>query len=144
MKRREFTNLLGLGLLCSSLPVVIAACQSDSASTAGSGNGADNGFVALAPVAELDAQGVLANSNFQGKNLAVIRDPNAPNTLIAVSAVCTHAGCTVSWNRAQKLFACPCHGSNFNPDGTVNSGPTREPLATYEAKVEGDQVLVKV
>ncbi|MFQ4137138.1 ubiquinol-cytochrome c reductase iron-sulfur subunit [Nodosilinea sp. PGN35] len=143
MKRREFSNLLGLGLLATSLPVAIAACQSDSAPTADSG-GADDGFVALGTVAELDAQGALANSNVQGKNLAVIRDPGAPESVIAVSALCTHAGCTVVWNGEQSLFACPCHGSNFNPDGSVNSGPTREPLATFEAKVEGDQVLVKV
>ncbi|MBD2114764.1 MULTISPECIES: ubiquinol-cytochrome c reductase iron-sulfur subunit [Cyanophyceae] len=142
MKRREFNNLLALGLLASSLPVAIAACQSDSTSEAGSG--ADGEFVPLGAVADLDAQGSLANENFQGKNLAVIRDPNAPDALIAVSAVCTHAGCTVAWNSEQKLFACPCHASNFNTDGTVDSGPAREPLETFEAKVEGDQVLVKV
>lgn len=142
MKRRKFNNLLALGLLASSLPVAIAACQSDSTSDAGSG--AEGEFVPLGTVADLNAQGSLANENFQGKNLAVIRDPNAPDTLIAVSAVCTHAGCTVAWNGEQSLFACPCHGSNFNPDGTVDSGPTREPLETFEARVEGDQVLVKV
>lgn len=142
MKRREFNNLLALGLLASSLPVAIAACQPDSTSEAGAG--ADGEFVPLGTVADLDAQGSLANEDLQGENLAVIRDPNAPDALIAVSAVCTHAGCTVAWNGEQSLFACPCHGSSFNPDGTVNSGPTREPLATFEAKVEGDQVLVKV
>lgn len=142
MKRREFNNLLALGLLATSLPVAIAACQSDSTSEAGAG--ADGGFISLGTVADLDAQGSLANEDLQGENLAVIRDPNAPDALIAVSAVCTHAGCTVAWNGEQNLFACPCHGSNFNPDGTVNSGPTREPLVTFEAKVEGDQVLVKV
>ncbi|MBW4463804.1 MAG: Rieske 2Fe-2S domain-containing protein [Nodosilinea sp. WJT8-NPBG4] len=142
MKRREFNNLLALGLLASSLPVAIAACQSDSTSEAGSE--AEGGFIPLGSVADLDAQGSLANENLQGKNLAVIRDPNAPEALIAVSAVCTHAGCTVTWNGDQNLFACPCHASNFKPDGTVDSGPARQPLAIFEAKVEGDQVLVKV
>lgn len=142
MKRRELNNLLALGLLATSLPVAIAACQSDSTSEAGSG--AEGGFIPLGSVADLDAQGSLANENLQGRNLAVIRDPNAPDALIAVSAVCTHAGCTVTWNGDQNLFACPCHASNFKPDGTVDSGPARQPLATFEAKVEGDQVLVKV
>ncbi|PZV07333.1 MAG: cytochrome B6 [Leptolyngbya sp.] len=142
MKRREFNNLLALGLLASSLPVAIAACQSDSPSEAGAVAAGE--FVPLGTVADLDAQGSLSNENLQGKNVAVIRDPNAPDTLIAVSALCTHAGCTVAWNGEQSLFACPCHNSNFNPDGTVDSGPAREPLPTFEAKIEGDQVLVKV
>lgn len=139
IKRRKFTNLLGLGLLASSLPVAIAACQSGP--SAGSGEGE---FVAVGTVADLDAEGSLANSNLQGNNLAVIRDPNAPESVIAVSAVCTHSGCTTPWDADQGVFACPCHGGRFNPDGTVAGGPPRQPLPTFEAKIEGDQVLVRV
>ncbi|PZV16660.1 MAG: cytochrome B6, partial [Leptolyngbya sp.] len=115
MKRREFTNLLGLGLLVSSLPVAISACQSDPSSSSGPEDGE---FVAIGTVTALDTEGVLANSDLQGNNLAVIRNPNAPESVIAVSAVCTHSGCTVPWNAEQGLFACPCHGGRFNPDGT--------------------------
>lgn len=139
MKRREFTNWLVL--LAGSLPVAIAACQSDPSSSAGSEDGE---FVAIGTVAELDAEGALANSNLQGNNLAVIRDPNAPESVIAVSAVCTHSGCTVPWDADQGLFACPCHGGRFNPDGTVAGGPPPRPLTTFEAKIDGDQVLVRV
>lgn len=137
MKRRDLTNLMGLGLLASSLPVAIAACQADS-------TGGQDGFVLLGTVADLDAQGVLANGDVQGKNVAVIRDPKSPGSVIAVSAVCTHAGCTLAWDNAQGVFACPCHGGRFNADGTVNAGPTRQPLGTFEAKIDGDRVLVKV
>ena len=141
MKRRDLTNLMGLGLLSSSLPVAIAACQADS--TQG-GAGGNDGFVSLGTVADLDAQGALANGDVQGKNVAVIRDPKSPGAVVAVSAVCTHAGCTVALDSAQGVFVCPCHGGRFNADGTVNSGPTRQPLGTFEAKIDGDRVLVKV
>jgi len=141
IKRREFTNLLGLGLLASSLPVTIAACQSAPSSSTSSGNGE---FIAIGTVAALDTEGVLANSDLQGNNLAVIRDPNAPESVIAVSAVCTHSGCTVPWNAEQGVFACPCHGGRFNPDGTVADGPPPRPLTTFEAKIDGDQVLVRI
>ena len=136
MQRRDF-NRLGLGLLAAGLPMAIAACQSNSARS-------DGEFVAIGTVADLDAEGALTNSNLQGNNLAVIRDPSNPAELIAVSAGCTHSGCTVPWDAAQGLFACPCHGGRFNPDGTVNAGPPPRPLTTYAAKIEGDQVLVQL
>jgi nitrite reductase/ring-hydroxylating ferredoxin subunit len=52
---------------------------------------------------------------------AVHRD--ADGSLHAVSAVCTHEGCLVRFNRAQQSWDCPCHGSRFSPDGEVLCGP---------------------
>jgi glycine/D-amino acid oxidase-like deaminating enzyme/nitrite reductase/ring-hydroxylating ferredoxin subunit len=44
-------------------------------------------------------------------------------SLIAVSATCTHLGCRVSFNRAERSWDCPCHGSRFATDGSVLQGP---------------------
>lgn len=61
-----------------------------------------------------------------GKPCAVHRDDRGG--LHAVSAVCTHMGCLVAFNNAERTWECPCHGSRFGIDGGVLQGPALEPL----------------
>jgi glycine/D-amino acid oxidase-like deaminating enzyme/nitrite reductase/ring-hydroxylating ferredoxin subunit len=61
-----------------------------------------------------------------GKVLAVYRD-DAGETHVR-SGVCTHLGCIVRWNDAERSWDCPCHGSRFDVDGTVLCGPATAPL----------------
>jgi Rieske Fe-S protein len=61
-----------------------------------------------------------------GEKCAVYRD--AEGALHAVSATCTHLGCIVAFNEAEKTWECPCHGSRFGIDGEVLQGPATHPL----------------
>jgi glycine/D-amino acid oxidase-like deaminating enzyme/nitrite reductase/ring-hydroxylating ferredoxin subunit len=49
--------------------------------------------------------------------------------LHVLSPTCTHMGCTVKWNTAEKSWDCPCHGSRFHYDGTVLQGPALDGLS---------------
>jgi cytochrome b6-f complex iron-sulfur subunit len=55
---------------------------------------------------------------------------NTPEGFYAVSAVCTHLGCNVNHEEG-KGFVCPCHGSTFDQDGRVKTGPAAWPLPRY-------------
>ena len=65
-----------------------------------------------------------------GEKVAAYRDPSGAVTMR--SAVCTHMGCVVGWNTAEKTWDCPCHGSRFKATGQVISGPAQSPLAKVE------------
>jgi Rieske Fe-S protein len=73
-------------------------------------------------------QGKIVERN--GAKVAAYRDPSGDVTLR--SAICTHMGCTVAWNTAERTWDCPCHGSRFTPTGEVISGPAESPLAKVE------------
>jgi glycine/D-amino acid oxidase-like deaminating enzyme/nitrite reductase/ring-hydroxylating ferredoxin subunit len=61
-----------------------------------------------------------------GHRRAVHRDE--AGQLHAVSARCTHLGCLVAFNAAERAWECPCHGSRFDPDGNIVQGPATKPL----------------
>lgn len=70
-------------------------------------------------------QGALAEMD--GDLVAAYRDPDGE--LHAVSPNCTHMGCRVAFNTAERTWDCPCHGSRFSVDGEVIEGPAVENLA---------------
>jgi len=65
-----------------------------------------------------------------GNQVAIYRDVDGK--LLARSPVCTHLGCIVGWNSAEKSWDCPCHGGRFHPDGQVLSGPPVQPLGAVD------------
>jgi glycine/D-amino acid oxidase-like deaminating enzyme/nitrite reductase/ring-hydroxylating ferredoxin subunit len=64
-----------------------------------------------------------------GERVAVYRDEHGAVTQL--SPVCTHMGCIVHWNEAEKTWDCPCHGSRFHPTGEVLAGPATSRLEEH-------------
>jgi cytochrome b6-f complex iron-sulfur subunit len=54
----------------------------------------------------------------------------------ALSLICTHLGCTVE--SKPDGFACPCHGSRFDPQGKVTRGPAAQPLKYLRTEITPD------
>jgi Rieske Fe-S protein len=73
-------------------------------------------------------QGTLIERN--GTMVAAYRDESGEATLL--SPTCTHMGCSVAWNDAERTWDCPCHGSRFRPTGEVFAGPAEAPLSRAE------------
>jgi cytochrome b6-f complex iron-sulfur subunit len=149
MDRRTFLSWVSVGTLASSLPVALAACTSEKTDTTAvkpsdsAAPARSDGFTVVGTVKDLDTAGFIQDKNFAAGPLLVIHSSTDKSKLVAVNSTCTHKGCTVEWKKDAKELVCPCHGSQYKPDGSVAKGPASKPLATFTVKTEGDSVLVK-
>lgn len=68
---------------------------------------------------------------FGGRPAMLLR--HADDTFTALSAICTHLGCTVAYQPEQDRIHCACHGGVYDPRTGANvSGPPPKPLPTYQ------------
>jgi cytochrome b6-f complex iron-sulfur subunit len=61
---------------------------------------------------------------------------------LAMSAICPHLHCIVTWNEALKKFECPCHGAKFNPRGEALEGPPPRPLDLYKLQIVAGNLVI--
>ena len=63
---------------------------------------------------------------YKGKRTGAYKDRDGKLYLLDIT--CTHLGCELQWNDAEKSWDCPCHGSRFSYDGSIIEGPALYPL----------------
>ena len=78
----------------------------------------------------------------KGDPTYLIVDGEAAIGAIGLNAICTHLGCVVPWNSGENKFICPCHGSQYDPEGAVVRGPAPLPLALAHVAVESERVVL--
>jgi cytochrome b6-f complex iron-sulfur subunit len=59
---------------------------------------------------------------------------------VVLSLVCPHLGCIVE--PSEGGYACPCHGSRFNADGSIRNGPASQPMRALKVEETPDGRLI--
>lgn len=140
LSRRAVLRGVGTATLGVAAVGVLAACGADSGTPAASTGAASpdlpSGVLAL--LADIPVGGAIAATDGDAKPI-ILSQPVA-GTVVGLSAVCPHQGCTVAPDGDE--LVCPCHGSVFTmADGANVSGPATTPLPSVAVKVENGEVL---
>lgn len=69
---------------------------------------------------------------YEGDQIAVYKDIHGTHHIL--ESKCTHLYCTLAWNREEKSWDCPCHGSRFGVDGQVLTGPAVKELKNLSVR----------
>lgn len=149
--RRDVLTRVGAATLGAAAVGVLAACSgggtaggtdgggSDGGGSGDSGSGAGGGADGvLATVDDVPVGGALSATGPGGTPI-LLTQPTA-GTIVGLSAVCTHQGCTVV--PGDEELECPCHRSVFTLEGEPVSGPATEALPPFAVTVGDDGSIV--
>lgn len=136
--RRRFVNIiLGTGLLASAASFLYPILR----------------YLVPPKLPDLGGDAVLAAkiSELKPNTAKTFRFGTRPGLLIqtasgeyrALSATCTHLGCTVQYRSDLREIWCACHNGMYDLNGRNISGPPPRPLEVFEAQVRGDQIFVR-
>jgi cytochrome b6-f complex iron-sulfur subunit len=137
MSRRSFSALILKGSVATtvlgSFYVALSYLHAPRSARA-----TENQPVSAGPASEIP-EGESKIVEFAGNPVIVIHSKDG---FVALSAVCTHLGCTVEFDPKRGLIICPCHNGIYDLRGNVLSGPPPRPLPAYGVSVVEGQVTV--
>ena len=141
MKRKDFLKKFAVGgSILFTAPVLFNSCTDevgDENIKPGGGNKNDNIIdLTKSAYSELKKAGGFAYKN----NIIIFRVSDT--SYVALSKLCTHSQCTVTYNHSASELPCPCHGSKFSTSGTVKNGPASSNLKKYNVKKDGDTLII--
>ena len=109
-------------------------------------------FLVPPPVVDLGGEEVYAAKvgDLKPNSGKIFRFGSRPGLLIlqsdgayrALSATCTHLGCTVQYRPDLREIWCPCHNGIYNLNGGNVSGPPPRPLDVFDVHLRGDEIVV--
>lgn len=146
MTRRELINRITIGgITFLVMPSVITSCEKkpaeDPALNPGPGGTPPAGKLTI------DLTDVKYSALNTTGGFAVVQNVIVANlgggAWAALSSVCTHQGCEISFNSSVNNFPCPCHGSIFSTTGAVVNGPASTALKSYTVTKSGNILTIQ-
>jgi Rieske Fe-S protein len=148
--RRTVLRATALGVAVAGVGVTAAACSSSNtaaqgsaaqtAAAAGGSSAAAGSTAAAGSGTSVATSKVPVDGGFIDQTAKVVVTQPSAGEYKAFTAVCTHAGCTVS-TVSNNVIQCPCHGSQYSAkDGSVIQGPAPSPLTAVTVKVSGSTI----
>ena len=139
MNRRELIKNVAAGTVTLFVvPAVFTSCEEDLPDPDDNNNPDDN-ILTIDLNSEKYTQLGESGGSVKVKDIIII---NTGEEFIALSSICTHQGCVVSYSSDDNNLPCPCHGSVFSISGSVLEGPADSPLKKYELSQEGDILTI--
>lgn len=138
MERKDFLKKFTVGgSILFSYPLLFLACSDDTDDIMDNGNGNEITIDLSNP--NYAALGTTGGFVYED-NIIIIRTGETSYT--ALSSVCTHQACQVSYNKASNELPCPCHGSRFSINGAVLNGPAQTSLKKYPVRLEDNMLII--
>lgn len=136
MERKDFIRKMATGgSILFTAPILFNACSSSGEDDPGDPGGvivdlSDSAFSAL---------GTVGGFAYKG-DIIIFR--TGENTYVALSKICTHQSCTVTYNHDNGTVPCPCHGSVYTTAGVVTAGPAPANLKRYTVQKSGNILTI--
>jgi len=134
MERRDFITNIGHAVAFMCAGTLLNACSKSSSVPS----------TTLPFSLDLSADLQTVGSSKINGSIIVVRvgADNVPESFEALSLICTHQGCGISYQEADRVLSCPCHGSVFGLNGNVLQGPAVKPLTKYAVSINNNTLTV--
>ncbi|MCC6809466.1 MAG: Rieske (2Fe-2S) protein [Deltaproteobacteria bacterium] len=136
--RREFLVTIAAGTAAAATTCLLPSCGVDPAPAAKAGAVDAAGQVKFAPgtIKQLEKIGgaVLLSAGGISRPILVMRV--SADEYRATSGICTHASCPVGYVPERKIIECPCHGAQFNLDGSILRRPATTRLSAFPVRTD--------
>lgn len=143
MKRKDFIRKFAVGgSILLTAPMLFNSCDKEEDPTNNNNNnntGNPNEIVIDLTAAGSAALKTIGGYIYSG-NIIVFR--TGDTSYMALSKLCTHSQCTITYNHSNNELPCPCHGSKFDTSGKVTNGPAKSALKKYSVTLDGNSLKI--
>lgn len=136
MERRNFIQKFAVGgSILLAAPALFNACAKDETPVDNNPNQNTGGIEVDLTDAAYTALATVGGFAYKG-DIIIFR--TSDTNYMALSKLCTHSQCTITYNHSSGNLPCPCHGSKFNTTGGVLNGPAAANLKSYSVTKSGN------